>query len=245
MYIKLILYHWDSVLLYTNFIPISCLSLPLSPVDNQMWQRGRHLGAGRASTAGVHHIWGGAARDQRHPLQEASSRLFPVKCLSRRATTCWHLRYHSPPPSAHPPSCCRTALSAWTQSSPTENLPNSAKSSTQPEEPDFFFFFSFSSSPTQPEPDRAVTVKGVGGEEDAGPMTVVTPPPLYKMAIAPLMAAFHFSLYSSPFHLCTYNTSPPTHCYIILFFFFSFSLVLELILFFLTICRSRTFTIST
>lgn len=50
----------------------------------QMWQRGSHLRAGRALTAGVHYIRSSATRDQRHPLQEASSRLFPVKSLSRQ-----------------------------------------------------------------------------------------------------------------------------------------------------------------
>lgn len=67
-----------------NFLKLSAFRLLTRYVslNSQVRQCGGHLGAGWASTAGVHYIWSSATGDQRHPLQEASSRLFPVKCWS-------------------------------------------------------------------------------------------------------------------------------------------------------------------
>lgn len=71
-----------SKVINTNNKAYPFLQINTSSVDHQVWQCGSHLGARWASTAGVHNIWGSSTRDQRHPLQEASSRLFPVKSLS-------------------------------------------------------------------------------------------------------------------------------------------------------------------
>lgn len=163
-----------------------------------MWQRGGHLGAGWASTAGVHHIRGSATRDQRHPLQEASSWLFPVKSLSRQP---WCVEISGT--ISHQPSSILLLDGSVSL--------NSEQLDRKPAKPcEVARSFSLKSwiFATLPKSDRAVTVKGVGDEVDTGPMTVVTSQ-LYNMAVFFLpSASFHFSLFSS-LTLCRYDTLPP------------------------------------
>lgn len=82
-----------------------------------MWQCGRYLGAGWASTAGVYHIWSSTTGDQRHPLQEASSWLFPVKSSKQTAMMCWNRGYHLTPAALHPAAgpFCQSELAAVRQ----------------------------------------------------------------------------------------------------------------------------------
>lgn len=113
---------------------------------------------------------------------------------------CRNLQYHFTPATLHPAAgpFCQSELRAVRQ-----NLPDPAKLRTASSWKSWIFA-------ALPKPDRAVTVKGVGGEVDTGPMTVVTSPQLYKMAILFLpSASFHFCLFSSSITFCRYNTLPP------------------------------------
>lgn len=73
--------------------------------------------------------------------------------------------------TSHPPSCYRTVLSVWTQSSWTKN-----KTKNLPQNHGRLHAASMWRAgflPRCPKSDRAVTVKGEGDEVDTGPMTVV------------------------------------------------------------------------
>lgn len=155
-----------------------------------MWQCGSHLGVGWASTAGVHHIWSSTTRDQRHTFQETSSRLFPVKSLSRQP---WHIQISSTV-SHQPPSILPLDRSVSVNSKQWDRKPAKlcqAPAQLQLEELDFFALL--------PKPDRAVTVEGVRA----------------RWLMGPWLLSFLFSYIKVAISFCSPSISicsPAPHC---------------------------------